>query len=194
MFGTRTRGEQVAALEAKVALLEADKTLLKEKLGLDEATKIVEVVVGLKQEKVALEAQVAKLRQQIAETEQKSAQHGADTEGAIDPTSDPRELMARISGFAEKIKTQNGNIVSLEDQVNSLYAEREILEKELGLSDAQEIISMFRSLDAQLVTMYATRETFERELGVSDASEIVACVRRVSSLARDIEREASFRK
>lgn len=191
MFGARSRGDQVATLQEKIGQYEADRKILLKELAIDDADEIIATVQELQQSKTALEAQVADL-QQAADQKVQPLQ-SADGEAPIDVGADPRELVARISGFAEKIKTLNGNIVSLEDQLNSLYAEREVLEKELGLSDAQEIIAMFRSLDAQLVTMYATRETFERELGMSDASEIVACVRRVGKLAKEIEREVSFK-
>ncbi|MGI4788641.1 MAG: hypothetical protein ACRYFS_07300 [Janthinobacterium lividum] len=47
---------------------------------------------------------------------------------------------------------------SLEGQLNSLYEDREYLERELGLSDARELVTMVRSLEAQLIDLYQQQE------------------------------------
>jgi hypothetical protein len=44
----------------------------------------------------------------------------------------------------------NQDMGSVEAQLVSLYGEREHLERELGVSEAAEIVSMVRSLEAQL--------------------------------------------
>ena len=41
-------------------------------------------------------------------------------------------------------------------QLESLYAERETLHRELGCSDAEGILLMFRSLEEQLADLYRT--------------------------------------
>jgi len=39
-----------------------------------------------------------------------------------------------------------------------LYAQRELLEQELGVSDALTLIRMVRSMEAQLVSLYEERD------------------------------------
>lgn len=43
----------------------------------------------------------------------------------------------------------------MEAPLESLYAERELLQKELGVSSAEQILWMVRSLEAQLVALYS---------------------------------------
>jgi len=42
----------------------------------------------------------------------------------------------------------------LADQLGSLYREREELHREIGVSDASEIVNMVKSLEAQLCSIY----------------------------------------
>lgn len=53
---------------------------------------------------------------------------------------------------------------TMEGQLSLLYAEKELLEKELGTSDAQEIIAMVKSLEEQLNVLYAEKEGSSDEL------------------------------
>ena len=47
---------------------------------------------------------------------------------------------------------------SMEEQLVAVYAEREHLSRELGVSDAAEIVAMIRNLEAQLKDLYHDRE------------------------------------
>ena len=42
-----------------------------------------------------------------------------------------------------------------DEQLTALYAEKELLEKEVGVSNAEDLISMIRSLEEQLSSLYA---------------------------------------
>jgi hypothetical protein len=46
-------------------------------------------------------------------------------------------------------------IQGFDEQLSALYAEKELLEKELGVSSAEDIIVMIRSLEEQLKALYA---------------------------------------
>ena len=46
----------------------------------------------------------------------------------------------------------------MEAQLIALYADREQLENELGVSDAGELIAMVRSLEAQLNDLYQDKD------------------------------------
>jgi len=43
-------------------------------------------------------------------------------------------------------------------QLTALYAEKELLQRELGVSSAELIIAMIRSMEEQLVSLYAEKE------------------------------------
>tara|TARA_Y100001934_G_C11632914_1_gene441914 strand:+ start:327 stop:503 length:177 start_codon:yes stop_codon:yes gene_type:complete len=47
---------------------------------------------------------------------------------------------------------------SLIQQLESLYADRELLHRELNVSEAKELIHMVRSMEAQLNDLYAALE------------------------------------
>ncbi len=47
---------------------------------------------------------------------------------------------------------------SLIQQLESLYADRELLHRELNVSEAKDLIHMVRSMEAQLVDLYAELE------------------------------------
>jgi len=51
---------------------------------------------------------------------------------------------------------------SLEAQLASLYADKQTLQDALGISAADEIIAMVRSLEEQLVDLYAGRDAAVR--------------------------------
>lgn len=42
-------------------------------------------------------------------------------------------------------------------QLEALYAERELLERSLGMSSAEDLVAAFRSLEAQLASLYDER-------------------------------------
>lgn len=48
--------------------------------------------------------------------------------------------------------------MSMEAQLVSLYEEKELLERELGVSDAEVLVAMVRSMEEQLVSLYAEKE------------------------------------
>jgi len=103
--------------------------------------------------------------------------------------SDPRVAVSRIRDFATKVAALNGTVTSMEEQLKSLYSDRERLEREIGASEADDVVAAFRSLqttiqsmESQLMTLYAGRELLDVELGRSDPKEIVAMFRNVTHL------------
>ncbi len=51
----------------------------------------------------------------------------------------------------------------MELQLDSLYAEKELLEKELGISDPVQIVRMIQSMQIQLEDLYSWKENYETE-------------------------------
>jgi chromosome segregation ATPase len=113
--------------------------------------------------------------------------------------NDPRRLLGKLRAFTSKIDSLNGTIVSMENQLKSLYADRERLEREIGASEVDDVVAAFgflqttiRSMENQLMTLYAGRETLEVELGKSDPTEIVAMFRNIAQLVRGVHQELDY--
>lgn len=88
----------------------------------------------------------------------------------------------------------NAAIGSMEEQLISLYSERISLEREIGKSDAGEILSVIRALNDRVTELETEREIairssriLEREFGTSDATQIVIRVRALNDLVRELE-------
>ena len=170
MLGARFRDhtKTISTLEAQIASFMENGATLERELGSSDAQELVEKVR-------AMEMKIQELQ--------------PDPSQVVigDESLDNQQALSRLGAFAAKIKNLNGAVGSLEEQLVSLYEEREKLEQQLGHSEAGEIIAMFRSLDAQLVTMYGGRETLERELGTSDPDKIVAMVRQATRLTHELQ-------
>ncbi len=117
---------------------------------------------------------------------------GTVAEGA----GDPRAALARIRSFSDKVATLNGTISSMEEQLQSLYSDRERLNQEIGASEVEDVITVVRrlqatitSMETQLMSLYAGKEILDVELGRSDPQEIVAMFRNVSQLVNSARQE-----
>ncbi len=68
-------------------------------------------------------------------------------------------------------------VASLEEQLGALYEERESLEKELGVSDAEDLVQMVVSMDEQLQSLYADMEGAVvidgRQITISGARKVI---------------------
>lgn len=71
------------------------------------------------------------------------------------PSGDGSAVSLSPSGGTSHTSSQ---LASMEAQMKELYADRELLERELGTSDADKIVSMVRSLENQLKTLYHEKE------------------------------------
>jgi chromosome segregation ATPase len=90
------------------------------------------------------------------------------------------ELIRKVKSFTTQIEILNGSISSMETQLQSLYGDKERLEREIGASEVDDIIEAFRgleivvtSMEKQLMTLYAAKEHLETNLGESDPTAIV---------------------
>jgi hypothetical protein len=111
-------------------------------------------------------------------------------------TSDPQAALTRIRSFSDKVATLNGTIGSMEEQLQSLYSDRERLNQEIGASEVEDVVAVVRrlqatiaSMETQLMSLYAGKELLAVELGRSDPQEIVAMFRNVSQLVNSARQE-----
>ncbi|MCS7205553.1 MAG: hypothetical protein NZ853_07635 [Leptospiraceae bacterium] len=76
------------------------------------------------------------------------------------------DILTQLNGNPDAIKEI---IQNLEAQLVSLYAEKEYLEKEIGVSDPVIIVEMIRNMEKQLIDLYKERQ----EAIYIDTKEIV---------------------
>jgi len=99
-----------------------------------------------------------------------------------------------ISAAAQPHPSDNEAIGSMEEQLVSLYTERVSLEREIGKSDATEILNIFRTLndrinqlEVQVDANARVLRILEREFGTIDPLAIVSRVRSLNDLVSRLE-------
>ncbi|MDX1931352.1 MAG: hypothetical protein SFU56_01980 [Capsulimonadales bacterium] len=120
----------------------------------------------------------------------------APAEGGDLRNGEARKMLEKFRAFSSRIDSLNGTIASMEEQLRNLYADRERLEREIGASEVDDVISTFSALyltiinlETQLAALYADREYLDTELGKSDPIEIVAMFKNVSQMVNGAHRE-----
>ena len=169
--------EPLVVNELKTA--EEEMFLLRTELGVQSAAEVIYLVQGLKSQIQGFVVSAAATR----------SPETADVR-------DPHAAMSKIRDFANKVSALNGTIASMENQLMSLYADRERLEKEIGAGEVEDVIAVFRaqqatvlSMETQLSTLYADREVLDTKLGRSEPQEIVSMFQSVTKLVQDAQRE-----
>ena len=175
-----SEGSTAARNSAGSATAETEMLLIRKELGVADAAELIQLIQELK-------AQIKSL----TVSEEKPAQET--------PASDPRNPYAAISkirDFATKVATLNGTIASMENQLATLYGDRERMEQEIGAGEVEDVIAVFRaqqaavaSMETQLSLLYADRQVLDAELGRSEPEAIVAIFQSVTKLVQDAQRE-----
>lgn len=85
----------------------------------------------------------------------------------------------------------NETVDNLEEQLQALYAEREVLADELGVMDAEDVIGMVRNLEAQLADLY---KTYGNRAPVGDVGmmQLLAHVQELSQTLDDMYTEKTI--
>lgn len=177
---TRALQEELDALKNEIGPLRVDRERLKKELGLERASEVISLVRNL-------ETKVAELS---------PSSTGDDADNPLAGLSDPKQVLLKIRQFTGKIESLNGTVASMEEQLGSLYEDKERLEREIGASEVEDILEAFRqlqttigSMESQLMTMYAAREHLEVELGDSDPRSVVRKFKTIAQFVRGMERE-----
>jgi chromosome segregation ATPase len=180
--------EEVARLKAELAHAEEERVLLRKELQVESAAETIELVRYLRSRVRDINNAATAADGEAEET----AAEDAGTAGLIDP----RQILNKFRTFTAKIDSLNGTVSSMEDQLKSLYADRERLETEIGASEVDDVIAAFQklqvtivSMETQLMTLYAGREMLDVEIGKSDPAEIVAMFRNVAQLVQVAHKE-----
>lgn len=178
---SRPEGFTAAVNLDSYAIAETEMLLIRTELGVADAAEAIQLIQGLKAQIKSLTA-----------TEARSA---GDAPPASDPR-DPHAAMSKIRDFANKVATLNGTIASMENQLATLYADRERLEQEIGAGEVEDVIAAFRaqqaavtSMETQLSMLYADRQVLDAELGRSEPEAIITMFQSVTKFVRDAQRE-----
>ncbi len=82
-------------------------------------------------------------------------------------------------------ESQDTGESGLAAQLSSLYGEREFLQREIGASDATEVVNMVKSMEAQLKAFYEEQVTGTRDnSGGSPVEEILSLRQQFSDCGR----------
>lgn len=178
---SRALQEQVDALQNEIGPLRVDRERLRKELGVERAADVISLVRQL-------ETRVAELAPPAAAEE--------DADNPLAGLSDPKQVLLKIRQFTGKIESLNGTVASMEEQLGSMYEDKERLEREIGASEVEDVLEAFRqlqttigSMESQLMTMYAGREHLEVELGDSDPKRVVSRFKMIAKLVRGMENE-----
>ncbi len=144
-------------------------------------------------ELVKLQTENQALRTELATLRQPGASLAGELGGAGKAQD---EILKKVRSFAQQVESLNGVVASMENQLASLYADKERLEKEVGASEVDDVITAFRrletvimSMEHQLMNLYAGKELLEVELGKSDPRSIVAMFKTMSMLVDGLRTE-----
>jgi uncharacterized protein (UPF0335 family) len=155
---------QVEQLYAEKTQLEQDRSFLKEKLG----TSAVEEIIAM-----------------VKQARRPEAASGAKSETGLENGG---EVIKKMRTFMARIDSLNATVASMENQLRSLYTDKERLEQEIGASEVEDVIAAFTglqilisNLEAQLSDLYNGIERMEVEIGKSDPQEIISLFKNVTS-------------
>ena len=198
-FNIRQIAEKAENLEQQVQTLQSQNSALQTALDSINGVLTRRLGVASPAEVVArldaMEAQNTQLKSELEQYQPKVAvATGETSENPLEGLNDPRQIIGKMRAFTTRIETLNGTVSSMEEQLMSLYAEKERLEREIGASEVDDVLEAFRdlrltihSMETQLMTMYAGREVLDVELGKSDPWEIVAMFRNVSQFTTALQ-------
>ena len=201
MKQVKTLEQSVTSLEAQIATLTAERdtsrrenqTLKQECESLKQSAAgsgVLAAELGTSDP-----AEIVALVRGLEEQVQTAHQEQIDDE-SLEGLNDPKAVLIKIRTFTHKIEGLNGAVSSMEEQLMSLYEDKERLEREVGASEVEDVLEAFRnlqniisSMESQLMTMYAGRELMEVEIGVSDPREIVRKFRNLAGLVSQAHQE-----
>ncbi len=180
------------SMEGQLIAVYAEKELLHNEIGVSEATEIIALVNAL----------VERVRQHEPDFDY---QGGGDAGGtdAVGETAES-DLPEGVDGFKDlshRVRILTGTINSMEAQLIDVYADRELLYREGGIKQTQDVLTRLREneklraqvsvMEDQVAALYAQRHALTQGLGRSDAGEIVAIVRAITDALETAQHAAA---
>ena len=164
------------SMESQLIAVYGEKEMLETEIGVSDALGIVALVKALEERVQHHEPDFN------ARAEAKGESTGEAAEGSAANTG--------LQDLSHRIRILTGTVTSMEAQLVDVYADRELLYREAGIQETQDVLTRMRenkamrgqiaAMETQLAGLYAQKHTLQEGLGVSDAREVVALVRGIS--------------
>ncbi len=165
------------SMEGQLIALYGEKEMLENAIGVSDALGVVALVKAMEERVRRHEPDFDML---------------AETDGAFgEEPGEPEENTAGdgLKDLSQRIRVSTGTVSSMEAQLVDVYADRELLYREAGIEQTQDVLVRMREnekmrdqihlMENQLAALFAQKHTLNEGLGVSDAREVVALVRGV---------------
>lgn len=211
--GAADAKQALEAIEKERQSVRSERRLLKrirEKLDAADSTVLLERIDTLLQERKRLQSAQEAFRESGFESADQALGMIRSMEEQLDQLYDEKESTLRTEERADEIAQQGDTF----EQLEALLAREERLQRELGVSSSEEIISMVNGLVDQLEDLYERRDTsrapaangtapaedpfvrlehllerektLQEELGVSSPDEVVAMVQGLTQQLDDL--------
>lgn len=164
------------SMESQLIAVYAEKELLQKEIGVSDARDVITRIRTL-EDLLAGFTQPSQ-DNEPHETEEIIPSHGGDG----------------LRDLSHRVRVLTGTVTSMEAQLIDVYADREMLYREGGIKEAQDVIARVREnerlreqtrvMETQLAALYSQKHTLSENLGTGDAREVVSLVR---TLAEGIE-------
>lgn len=161
------------SMETQLIALYGEKEMLENSIGVSDAASVVELVKELEE----------RVRRHEPDFSRQAKADDADT-------ADESAGGDGLKDFAQRIRVLTGTVTSMEAQLIDVYADRELLYREAGIKQTQDVLvrmrenenmrEQIRLMEKQLAALFAQKHTLQEGLGVSDAREVVALVQGVA--------------
>lgn len=168
------------SMESQLIALYAEKEMLQEKIGVSTAEEIIGLIAALEE----------RVRRHEPDFDYRKEADG-DSETQAETVGEPDAPGDGFKDLSHRIRVLTGTVNSMEAQLIDVYADRELLYREGGIKQTQDVLVRLREneklraqaavMEDQLAALYAQRHTLKQGLGVSDASEVVARIQSVSA-------------
>lgn len=168
------------SMEGQLIALYGEKEMLETTIGVSDAPGVIALVQAMEERVRRHEPDFDFLAETGGNRPPADAEHEAEANEAGDGLRD----------LSQRVRVLTGTVNSMEAQLVDVYADRELLYREAGIKQTQDVLVRMREnekmreqiclMENQLAALFAQKHTLNEGLGVSDAREVVALVRGVS--------------
>jgi photoactive yellow protein len=211
--GAEEARRELTRIETERERIRSEQRLLesiRQKLNVSDSGSLLERIDGLLQERESLRSAQQAFRDAGFESADQAVEIIRSMEEQLDQLYDEKEATLQTEERADEIARRGDTF----EQLEALLAREERLQRELGVSSSEEIISMVNGLVDQLEELYARQDasgidssngtapsedpfarlerlldreqTLQEELGVSNPDEVVAMVQGLTQQLDDL--------
>lgn len=159
------------SMENQLIAVYAEKELLQQKVGVSSANEIITLITELEE----------RVRRHEPDFDYRK-----ETDSEPPTTAEPNGSGDGFKDLSQRIRILTGTVNSMEAQLIDVYADRELLYREGGIKQTQDVLARLREneklraqvavMEDQVAALYAQRHTLKQGLGITDAAEVVSRV------------------